>query len=288
MAGGGNSGSSTTTQEVPGWLKDAYQANVQRATGIADTPFQAYNAPTQGADNSFYTDARSTIQQTQGVGLPQVAGASKIFGEVADQSPNLTGTRQLAGTNLDPYMNPYEDEVVKQSLADIQLQQDRALNGSNANTPRGAFGGSRQGVDDSLTKEAYARTAAQTAAGLRQGGFDRATGLASQDVDRLMNTDQFNVGADERNTALNLQGAQGLIGAGQAQQGLMLNQANALMGAGSQIKQAQDAIYGDQYQEFQRQQNDPYQKQQLLNQSVLGINAGGTTTSNSKGKGYSI
>lgn len=289
MSGGGNSGSGTTTQEIPQWLQDEYQQNIDRAEGVAGQGFTPYGGQLAAGDNQWLSAARDQAVGAGHAGLGEMNEASKVYGEIAGASPYLNSAQQLAGSDLSAYTNPYEDQVVKKSLKDLDLQRQRTLNESDASTERGAFGGSRQGVSDALTNEAYARTSAQTAAGLRQDGYTQAQGLASADVDRRTNNDQFNTGIDQQNTAFNLQGAQGLLGTAGQRQSQALNTASALGQLGQQYQTTQQGQLDGQYNEFLRQQEQPRADQALVSQAVLGINnAGGTTTTNSKGKGFSL
>jgi len=100
---------------------------------------------------------------------------------------------QLANTSIDPYMNPFTQNVVDTTLADLERQRQIQQQGTAAQAAQaGAFGGSRQGVAESLTNEAFARQAAQTAAGLRQTGFAQAQQQAQQDLARQMQASQLN------------------------------------------------------------------------------------------------
>ena len=100
---------------------------------------------------------------------------------------------QLAQTSLDPYMNPFTQSVVDTTLGDLERQRQIQQQGTAAQAAQaGAFGGSRQGVAESLTNEAFARQAAQTAAGLRQAGFTQAQQQAQQDLARQMQASQLN------------------------------------------------------------------------------------------------
>jgi hypothetical protein len=90
-------------------------------------------------------------------------------------------------------MNPYETQVVDQSLADLErsrmMQQTQA--GSQASAA-GAFGGSRHGIAESETNRAYLDQAARTASGLRQAGFQNAQQLAGQDIASRMQASMAN------------------------------------------------------------------------------------------------
>lgn len=289
MSAGGNSGSGTTIQEIPAWLRDEYQQNIDRAENVANQGYTPYGGQMTAGDNIYLNASRDQAVGAGHAGLGEMNSASKIFGEVAEASPYLNSARQLAGQDLSAYTNPYEDQVVQRALADVDLQRDRQANVDNASTPTGAFGGSRQGVADALRDERFDQQQLDTAASLRATGYDRATSLGSADVDRLTNNDQFNTGIDQANTAANLQGAQGLLGTAQQRQNQALSTSQQLANVGSQLQNTQQGGLDADFSEFMRRINQPAQGQQLVSQAVLGINnAGGSTTTNSKGKGFSL
>jgi hypothetical protein len=76
------------------------------------------------------------------------------------------------------YMNPYENIVVQNTLADIERARQGQISAEGARaTAAGAFGGTRQAVTRSLVDEAALRNAGNLAAQLRQGGFTQAQNL---------------------------------------------------------------------------------------------------------------
>jgi hypothetical protein len=76
------------------------------------------------------------------------------------------------------YMNPYENQVVQNTLADIERARQGQISAEGAAaTAAKAFGGSRQGVTRSLIDEAALRNAGNLAAQLRQTGFAQAQNL---------------------------------------------------------------------------------------------------------------
>lgn len=116
---------------------------------------------------------------------------------------------QLAGTDLGAYTNPYETQVVDQSLADLErtrLMQQNQL-GAQASAA-GAFGGSRQGIAEAETNRAFADQAARTASGLRQAGFQNAQQMGLADIGAQNQARQF--GAQNVMTAQQLNQAAGL------------------------------------------------------------------------------
>jgi len=106
-----------------------------------------------------------------------VYNAGGVVSAEAGYQPDQIGapTQQELGQ----YTNPYEDQVVQQSLADLErtrlmTQNTGGAYAGNAN----AFGGSRHGVADAETNRAYADQVARTTSGLRQTGYDNAQKMA--------------------------------------------------------------------------------------------------------------
>ena len=124
------------------------------------------------------------------------------------------GTRQFAPYpeyNLgmvQKYMNPYENTVVQNALADIERQRQGQISQEGAlATAAKAFGGSRQGVTRSLVDEAALRNAGNLAAQLRQTGFAQAQnlGLSQQQLQQQYEQQKLdaarNIGLERLNVA---------------------------------------------------------------------------------------
>ena len=117
------------------------------------------------------------------------------------QAPTLTASQvaggQIAGADLQAYINPHENQVVQQSLSDIErsrlMQQN--IGGAQASAAN-AFGGSRQGIAEAETNRAFADQAARTASGLRQAGYQNAQQMAGQDIATNMQAQLANQGSN--------------------------------------------------------------------------------------------
>lgn len=212
------------------------QAATGTAAGMGITPinvqaaqagsqgYNAQNAAAQGYTAQDYTAQGYTAQQAeaqraaaerataQGYDAERIAGVGPVTSERVQAG-------QLAGTSLDPYFNPYESQVVQQSLSDLERQRlmQQNLGGAQAQAA-GAFGGSRQGIAEAETNRAFAEQAARTASGLRQQGFTQAQQAAQQDISTRMQ-------AGLANQATGLQAATTTANLGQQAQ--MANQAAA-------------------------------------------------------------
>ena len=87
---------------------------------------QAMPAPTQGQYAPLATQGNFNVNQASAGALQQsMQGAQAGMGFQPGQinpigyQANTVGAGQLAGRNLDPYTNPYESQVVQQTLSDL-------------------------------------------------------------------------------------------------------------------------------------------------------------------------
>jgi hypothetical protein len=120
--------------------------------------------------------ARSTAQ---GLGPQQFAGFDPRY-EAGEAALYEASMKPFGAEDIQAFQNPYEDQVVQQSLQDIeQSRQMAALRDAQQVTAAKAFGGSRAGVQSALTNEAALREAARTAGQLRSAGFGQAAQLAA-------------------------------------------------------------------------------------------------------------
>lgn len=208
----------------------------------------AGSAPGGGQPQNYSQRAFGAVNQagqaTQGLMgyQPQNVAAERVAGR--DVNAERIQAGQLASTNIDPYMNPFTQNVVDTTLADLERQRQIQQQGTAAQAAQaGAFGGSRQGVAESLTNEAFARQAAQTAAGLRQAGFTQAQQQAQQDIATRMQAGLANqqtglqAGLANQSTALQAARANqdAMLRAGLANQQAGLQGAQFRLGAANQL-----------------------------------------------------
>ena len=191
---------------------------------------------------------------------------------------------QVAGADLGAYTNPYETQVVEQSLSDLErsrLMQQNQL-GAQASAA-GAFGGSRQGIAEAETNRAFAEQAARTASGLRQSGYQQAQQLAGQDIGRQMQVDAANqaalnaqrqfgaqqsMAAKQMNQSAALQAAQMGMTAQQLNQAAGLQGAQFRLGAAGQMGNLGQQAFGTS-QAIQQQQMQQGLMQQSLQQQLI-------------------
>lgn len=219
---GGGKTTQTTKNETDPQLKALMLGNYNTASGVADTPFQAYTGqrvastnPTQNAGQAGLLSAAYNPTGTNtlnnavgGVGglldyrPPTIGAPASVSG--GSVTPDSITAGKLATTDLSPYMNPFTKNVIDQTIS--QQQHSRDLQGVTDNasaTTAHAFGGSRQGVQRALTTEGYDRNTGSLVAGLNADNFAQAQQGAIGDINRTYGADQFNatnkLGADQFN-----------------------------------------------------------------------------------------
>lgn len=163
---------------------------------------------------TFLEDVQQRRQVAGALPVRQFAGFTPLYEAGERQLTNL-GLTPFTGEEIAAFQNPYEQQVVQQTLGDIEQQRQMAqlAEGQRATAAK-AFGGSRHGIQEALTDEAALREIARTSSGLRQQGFNTAANLA--------------MGARQ----LGRQGAMDVLGLGGARQQLTQQQLDAIRNIG--------------------------------------------------------
>ena len=203
------------------------------------------------------------------------------------------------------FFNPYEDQVVQQTLEDIgrqSAQQDIGLRDRAVSA--GAFGGSRGRITQEELARQTGRGAAEAVSGIRSAGFGQAQQQAQQAFEQQrgaqqgLATMQAGVGGQQAQLGQALGGlgqlaagmggqfgqiGGGLAGLGQQSQQQLGNQVNLLNQLGQQGQATQQAALSRQFAGAQQLSQEPLQRlltgQQLLAGSPMGGISGGTGTS---------
>jgi hypothetical protein len=137
-------------------------------------------------------------------------------------------------------MNPYTEQVRANALSDLESSRQMAIGqlGERATAAK-AFGGSRQGVAESLTNAGFAKQAANLGTTLNEQAFNQAMAMQQADIGRRSAADIANQQAGLQGAQLRLGGASQLGNLAAQQQALRLGGAQAVMGAGG-ARQALD------------------------------------------------
>ena len=205
-----------------------------RVAGFNPDQLQSFDATRGMFNQSMGFNPRDRLNFLANQGRPPVSPVTGTAtninrGDVRDLTP-----RSLLDTDLGAYQNPFQSQVIDNSLNDLnRARQLQIQSDQDAAIGRGAFGGSRSALLESETNRNFAEQAAKAAGNLRAQGFDKATGLAGQDIGRQFEADRFMSDADR---AIAMQNASFGQQAGLARQGLLgdvsLNQARLDQQAG--------------------------------------------------------
>jgi Transglycosylase SLT domain len=210
---------------LPSWLSSSMQSNAERANALAQTPTQAFTGPSYTPITAAQTNAMNATAGITGFAPSQVSAGS------------------LGSTDLSPYLNPFTQDVIDTTGADIDRSTAIAQEQAKGNAAAvGAFGGDRQGIQQAEIAGQGIRTKANVGAQLRAQNFGQAQAAATGDINRALT-------ADTQNQMAGIQGA-----------GLDLSAASQLFGQGETEREAQDQGRQFDYAEFLRQQADPYNK----------------------------
>ena len=318
----------TVIQDVPEWQRSHIERNVAMARNLANQPYVPYGGQRMADDTADLLGSQQMVRDIAGQPIPGFMQAAGTMGNLGSQAVNLGAgapfqftagqgqefdfdpTRQFTGDELARYMDPYMDTVVRRQQEDAfeqfrRMQADRDAQAVGA----GAFGGSRQAVQQGIAEEALGRQLGDIQATGQQRAFEQAQQQFERDrsaqmqreqeraaeaarvqgigidegarvqgatADEMMRRDQFQLqalgfGADMAREIASL-GERARAGDVQAAQLL------EAQGLGQMARQ--QAGLDIAYQDFLRQQNWPRENLALYTSAVRGLpsNVGTTTT----------
>jgi hypothetical protein len=264
MSGGGGGQPANTTSQVilPQWVQDQAQSNLSAANNVAALPYQAdpyYQVAGLTPDQQA---AFAKVRQLQGSTDPAFAASeAQAGGLLSSAAPITTGQLTSSTTAL---FNPYATAVVAPSLQLARQQLAQTKQGIDAQAANvGAFGGSRQGVQEGVADAQEAIGAGQLEGGLLSSGWNTAAGQASD----LAKT---NLSAGEWATSLLPQ----LATASTTEQGKL---AAALADVGQTQQTQQQEELAAQSAQWEDQYTYPQQQLAIQEQALQAIPYGSTT-----------
>jgi hypothetical protein len=236
-------GTTTSTSSIDPQIKEAFLANFQQAQGVAGAlpvqQFAGYNPMYQAGEEALV----NTGLAGPGITGTDLAAQMAAYGGVyqpAQISAQQTNLGLTGPGSIGSYMNPYTEAVRENALADLESARRAAIQqtGERATQAR-AFGGSRQGVAESLTNLGFAKQAGTLGTQLNEQAFNQAMAMQQADIGRRSAADIANQQAGLQGAQLRLGGASQLGSLAAQQQALRLGGAQAVMGAGG-ARQALD------------------------------------------------
>lgn len=205
-----SSGTATTTPQIPGYIQTPLTNYFNAVGGLVNQTPSALSQPSALQTQAF--GGAANLGQGGAAVNDAMAGVRQGMG----YQPGSVEAGQLANTDLTRYLNPYTQNVVDTTMAQLERARGGAIAANQgAATQAHAYGGSRHGVADAETNRGFFDTAAGTIANLYNTGYQNAQGAALTDIGNRLNADQFNVnaglqGAQQRLSASSLLGNLGL------------------------------------------------------------------------------
>ena len=206
----GSTSTSTTTDPTQMAI---YQDLYNRSKSIAGQPFVPFTGARVAGFNpdqlGGFNATRAMFNQS--MAYNPMANINALANQSAQSLLDPYGGQ---ANRIEAYQNPYNTQVIDQSLNDLdrarqirlQSDQDRAIGA-------GAFGGSRSALLEAETNRNFADAAARTSSNLRQSGYNNSLNAAMQDRNFRSGIQSGLLGDQYRNLGL-------LSGIGTQQQGL--------------------------------------------------------------------
>ena len=216
---------SQTSYDIPPYFKEIQERTLRRGE-------QEFSKPYQGYQGQRIAQLDPSEIQAENIFRNQIVPQAGQLAGIGQQIANVGATTYDTAT-AQAYANPYEDRVVSGALTDLKEaygQSQKAMDASAVGA--GAFGGSRQAIQNVLGAERFIESAGDTSARLRQAGFESGANRFAQD----------------RATQMSGLGSQ--LGAAQTQLGALGQASAGLAGFGSQARGIQQAGLAEQYRDF--------------------------------------
>lgn len=212
--------------------------------------------------------------QTGGNIYTQAANSLTGAGAATQGALNTFGNVPTVAAGMGAYQNPYTQQVVDRSIADIGRTTAMQQEANKANAARsGAFGGSRQGLVEAETNAAAQRAIGDLSSNLNMQGFNTAAQLAQGDIaNRFTGASGMLSGA----------GTLGSLGTAGFNMGNTLQQQQAQQGLLQQ--QMQQQLLNDAQQQFYGYANSPLNYLNMMNSTLGGSPLANQSTSSSSYK----
>lgn len=320
--GGGGQATPTdqtiTQSNIPKEFMPLFERLMGRAEEQSKQEYQPYGAARLASSDKFADIGKSQnmvrgiagrgiegIDPAQANAAANMAKANKLgnydTGKFSEYGYNPT--RQFTGAEVNKYMSPYMQNVVDYQKSGAIQDFNRQRGSRNATAVQaGAFGGSRQGVQEGLAEEALTRQLGGIEATGRQAAYDSASKMFGED--RAAQFAREEAAAAERGRVQTGTEASRQFGAGQGLAAIQASQdaGTQLVGLGEKEREAQiqnaqlldtvgrsnmaeaQAGMDMSYQDFLRQQGYPMEQLGNFSNMLQGLplaNAGTVTQTGS-------
>ena len=270
-------------KSAKGLSDTAIQLPEQQIAGFTGLQTQAQTAAQRAGGIGGYEPLLTTGAGTLGTGLGTLGTGLGTLAQA--QAPITSAQQAIAGsgqlfapTDLSAYTNPYQQQVIDRTIAEINRQGDLARNQLAAQgVGAGAFGGSRFGVQSAELERNIADSRARALAQLNAQNYTQALQTAQTAFENQQQRQQAQSGL--YGGIASLYGALGQqqagiggqqLGAAQLQQSAGVRDIATLQQLGQEQQRQQQAVLDAQRGNIQRQQYEPYSRVAFLSDIYKG------------------
>jgi len=216
---------SSTSYDIPAYFKEIQERTLRKGETEFSKPYVGFQGQRVAQLDPMEIQAGNIYQNQI---LPQAGQLAGIGQDIA-----TAGAQTYDAATAQAYANPYENQVISGALGDLREAYGQTQKSMNASAiGAGAFGGSRQGIENVLGAERFIESAGDTSARLRQAGFESG-------ANRFMN---------DRSSQMSGLGAQ--LGAAQSQINALGQTSAGLAGFGAQARGIEQAGLAEGYRDF--------------------------------------
>jgi hypothetical protein len=255
---------------LPEYVQPYFERLLDRTEGESKQQYQPYTGQRLQKGGADVTDAQQMGRNIAGSGiqgLPQAQAAT-----MAGLGRSLQGMGYQAGqfdnAAAQQYMDPYMQQVVdvQKNQAIREAQRQNAGRAADA-VQAGAFGGSRQAIQQGLASEALSRQLGEIQASGQQQAFSQAQNQFERDRTARADAERLGIGAAESASGQAAQMAQ----LGQMARDGDVQAASMLEKIGRDIQAEEQAGLDIAYEDFVRQRDYPREQLQFYSSILRGI-----------------
>lgn len=252
----------TKTNQTPDpFTQNMINTAASNARGFGEQAYTPYTGERVAGMSDMETEALSNYMSNNVSNRGIMEQGLEMAQQGAQYTPDQIQTQNFTDMDISGYMNPYIQQVIDNTVSDIERKQMGSAENIDAQAAKSAaFGGSRQAIQQAENERNYADITAKTIGQLRSQGYEDAAARLQADAARQLQADSYNQAAGLRGADLRLRGA--------AQVGNMAGQLSdadyRAYGVENQYGQTQrgldQAQLDAQYQEAMRQYDDFYRR----------------------------
>lgn len=254
---------------LPEYAKPYFERLLKRTESESQQPYTPYQGQRLSNLSGDTTSAYNMVRGLQGgiQGLPQAQAGTQGALARAQQGMNYQ-SQDFDSAAAQQYMSPYMQNVVnvqkQQAIQDFQQNQAGL---ANAAIQAGAFGGSRQAVQQALAGQELTRQLSDIQATGQQQAYEQAQAQFGADRAARMDAEKLGLGAAEMAGAQSAQ----LAKLGQMARDGDVQAAQMLESIGKAQEARQQAGLDIAYEDFVRQRDYPREQLQFYSSILRGV-----------------